>query len=81
MAVKHTYDTNYEEEFDELDPPDAAAPVDEKMEYLQYQLDCIGRERTILNGLVMLGGGRYERLQGGTLPQPSLVSHLSCKVS
>jgi hypothetical protein len=49
-------------------PPAADAPAEEKMEFLQQQLDSIGMERPILNGLLLLGSGVKERLQGGVLP-------------
>ena len=44
-------------------PPDA--DIDTRMEYLHYQLDCIGTDRGVLRGLKLLGAGRLERLQGG----------------
>ena len=37
------------------------------MDFLQQQLDCIGLERPILNGLLLLGSGTHQRLQGGAL--------------
>lgn len=78
IAVQqNNYDTEYyEEDFDHMDPPGPGASVDEKMAFLQHQLDTIGRERKILNGLLLLGGGRFERLQGGTLSPPPSSSYL-----
>jgi hypothetical protein len=49
----------------ELRPPDRNASVEERMEFLHRQLDSIGTERAILSGLLLLGSGRTERLQGG----------------
>lgn len=49
-----------------LPPPAGNATVDEKMDFLHQQLDGIGTEMIILNGLVLLGHGDNERLQGGT---------------
>ena len=46
-------------------PPDA--DIDTRMEYLHYQLDCIGTDQEVLRGLKLLGAGRLERLQGGVL--------------
>ena len=52
-----------------MDPPAAEAPVEDHMDFLQQQLDSIGMERPILNGLLLLGSSGYQRLQGGTLFQ------------
>jgi hypothetical protein len=68
-------------------PPPRHATVEQKMEFLQQQLDSIGRERPILSGLLLLGSGVKDRLQGGALlprlrPQPlSLVCrwHFCCQ--
>lgn len=49
------------------------------MEYLHYQLDCIGTDREVLRGLKLLGAGRLERLQGGTNLRTFLYS--SCWTS
>ena len=53
----------------QMDPPAAEAPVEDHMDFLQQQLDSIGMERPILNGLLLLGSSGYQRLQGGTLFQ------------
>jgi hypothetical protein len=46
-------------------PPDINASVEEKVEFLYKQLDSIGLERAILCGLLLLGSGRNQRIQGG----------------
>ena len=46
-------------------PPPENAPIADKMGFLHRQLDEIGVDRTILNGLALLGGGGHQRLQGG----------------
>jgi hypothetical protein len=45
-------------------PPDDA-DTESKMAWVQYQLDCIGCEAEVLNGLQLLGSSRFNRLQGG----------------
>ena len=37
------------------------------MDFLPQQLDCIGVDWPILDGLVLLGSGTHQRLQGGAL--------------
>ena len=37
------------------------------MDFLHQQLDCIGLEMPILNGVLLLGSGTHQRLQGGAL--------------
>ena len=49
-----------------LEPPTDGASHDGRVDFLHQQLDCIGTETDVLNGLVLLGGGTHERLQGGT---------------
>jgi hypothetical protein len=69
VAVVDTFDMSHTEAV--LRPPPAAdAPAEERMEFLQQQLDSIGMERAILNGLQLLGSGVKERLQGGVLRCP-----------
>ena len=52
--------------------PDTEAPVDTKMEFINRQLDDISSTGTpILDGLLLLGCGGYERLQGGTQQLPA----------
>jgi hypothetical protein len=46
-------------------PPDYNAPLEDRMEFLHQQLDSIGMERAIFSGLLLLGSGRTERIQGG----------------
>jgi hypothetical protein len=46
-------------------PPDRNASLEERMQFLNQQLDNIGMERAILSGLLLLGSGRTQRLQGG----------------
>jgi hypothetical protein len=46
-------------------PPSAHASVEERIDFLNQQLDSIGMEKAILNGLHLLGNGRNQRLQGG----------------
>jgi hypothetical protein len=46
-------------------PPSAHAPLEERMEFLQQQLNSIGTARAVLGGLLPLGRGRCQRLQGG----------------
>ena len=50
-----------------MPPPAAGAPVESHMDFLQQQLDCIGVEMPILNGLLLLGSSGNQRLQGGAL--------------
>ena len=50
-----------------LSPPAQNSPIDQKMDFLQQQLDSIGTETPILDGLVLLGKGDNDRLQGGML--------------
>ena len=45
--------------------PPENAPIEYKMDFLHRQLDEIGMDHAILNGLVLLGGGGHQRLQGG----------------
>lgn len=45
------------------------------MKLLHLQLDAIGLERPILNGLLLLGDGGYERLQGGALLRRTYTLH------
>ena len=53
-------------------PPAEAASVDERIDFLHQQLDSIGGDADVLNGLVLLGSGTHERLQGGA------ANHFSC---
>ena len=46
-------------------PPPDNAKIEDKMDFLHRQLDEIGSNRTILNGLTLLGCGGHQRLQGG----------------
>jgi hypothetical protein len=46
-------------------PPSAQASVEERIEFLNQQLDSIGMEKPVLNGLQLLGSGRNQRLLGG----------------
>jgi hypothetical protein len=46
-------------------PPDLNSPEEERMEFLHQQLDSIGMERAISSGLLLLGSGRTQRIQGG----------------
>ena len=55
-----------------LHPPAEAASVDERIDFLHQQLDSIGGDADVLNGLVLLGSGTHERLQGGA------ANHFSC---
>jgi hypothetical protein len=43
----------------------ADASMDAKMTFLHYQLDQIGPEQDMLDGLQLLGNGPLQRLQGG----------------
>ena len=52
-----------------MPPPAVGAPVEDHMDFLQHQLDSIGMERPILNGLLLLGSSGHQRLQGGALFQ------------
>lgn len=47
--------------------PHSIITEDEKMGFLHHQLDSLGTQTPILDGLVLLGPGGYERLQGGAL--------------
>jgi hypothetical protein len=48
-------------------PPGRNASLEERMVFLNQQLDSVGLERAILSGLLLLGSGRTERLQGGVV--------------
>jgi hypothetical protein len=50
-----------------LPPPHANASSAEKIQFLHQQLDSMGKDTEILPGLILLGGGGKERLQGGAL--------------
>ena len=52
-----------------MSPPAVGAPVEDHMDFLHQQLDSIGTETPILNGLLLLGSSGHQRLQGGTLFQ------------
>jgi hypothetical protein len=56
-----------------LKQPSADASMDTKMTFLHYQLDQIGTEKDILDGLQLLGNGPLQRLQGGGI----LLQHAS----
>ena len=49
-----------------MEPPPKNCSVKDTMEFVEYQLNRIGRETEILDGLLPLGAGRTERLKGGT---------------
>ena len=51
----------------DIKPPGKDASKNEKMDFLHHQLDSLGTQTPILDGLVLLGSGGYERLQGGAL--------------
>lgn len=46
-------------------PPAKGAGVKDVIEFVKYQLDRIGQDTEILDGLLLLGAGRTERLEGG----------------
>jgi hypothetical protein len=46
-------------------PPEIAAGVEEKIEFLHQQLNSIGPESAVISGLVLLGSSQHQRLQGG----------------
>lgn len=48
-------------------PPPKGASGRDVMDFVKYQLDRIGREIEILDGLLLLGAGRTERLEGGVM--------------
>jgi hypothetical protein len=50
-------------------PPEMAASVEEKIEFLHQQLNSIGPESAVISGLVLLGSSQHQRLQGGALPE------------
>jgi hypothetical protein len=68
FAMRYTTDTL-------LPPPASKASSAEKIDFLHQQLDSMGVDAEILPGLLLLGGGNRERLQGGALqcPQESNV--------
>jgi hypothetical protein len=47
--------------------PHAKASIAEKIQFLHQQLDSMGKDAEILPGLILLGIGGKERLQGGVL--------------
>lgn len=55
-------------------PPPQNCSVKETMEFVKYQLNRIGMETEILDGLLLLGAGRTERLEGGVIFQRTLTS-------
>ena len=57
-------------------PPAAGSPVEDHMDFLHQQLDSIGMERPMLNGLLLLGSSGNQRLQGGALHH-ACSSHMS----
>lgn len=62
-----TFDLSYSDCGALLAPPARNASIEDKMDFLHQQLDSIGTEREILNGLVSLGSGGHDRLQGGVV--------------
>lgn len=48
----------------QLPPPPLDAPAEQHMEFLHQQLDSMGLEKPLLEGLVLLGDGDNEQLQG-----------------
>jgi hypothetical protein len=50
--------------------PPTTASSSEKIEFLHQQLDSMGTDAEILPGLIPLGSGSKERLQGGVLQCP-----------
>lgn len=50
-----------------LQPPSPKAPLEQRMDFLQQQLDSFGTDKPALPDLVLLGNGDRERLQGGML--------------
>jgi hypothetical protein len=72
----HTMDSMTTSDFSRLrtmTPPPKGADSKEIIEFVKYQLDRIGQETEILDGLLLLGGGRTERLEGGVLPTPQCL--------
>lgn len=51
-------------------------PTRQLMDFLHQQLDSLGVETPILNGLVLLGNGIKERFQGGTIHR--VLSCMQC---
>ena len=60
-----TMDMSYTAAGAPLRPPAADAEADEKMDFIHEQLDSLGQETPVLNGLVLLGNGENDRIQGG----------------
>lgn len=74
--VKDTMDSFTSTDFSKLrtmKPPDAKASGKDIIEFVKYQLDRIGRDVEILDGLLLLGAGRTERLEGGAATSCSCV--------
>ena len=62
-----------------LPPPGTGASVDAKMDFLHQQLDSFGLDTEVLGGLVLLGNGVQERLQGGShLPAALSLQYCPC---
>jgi hypothetical protein len=59
-----------------MPPPASTASSPEKIEFLHQQLDSMGMDAEILPGLILLGSGNKERLQGGALCYPSDLNRL-----
>jgi hypothetical protein len=59
-----------------LPPPSPNASSSLKVDFLHQQLDSIGTNAEIMPGLLLLGSGDDERLQGGV----HLLSRDSCTV-
>ena len=51
----------------QMAPPAVGAPVEDLLEFLQQQLNAVGMETPILDGLLLLGSSGHQRLQGGTV--------------
>jgi hypothetical protein len=65
-SVQDTFDLS-QTDASLLPPPGANASISVKMDFLHQQLDGMGMEAEILPGLLLLGNGNDERLQGGVL--------------
>lgn len=48
-----------------LEPPGADATLEERMDFMHQQLDSFGTSQVAFDGLVFLGSGERDRIQGG----------------
>lgn len=66
-TVRDTFDLTHSAAAEHLlSPPGPTARADDKVDFLQQQLDSFGADKPMLGDLMSLGGSGSERRQGGT---------------